>query len=150
MGAYVEFTGAGVTTRSAATLTGVSRATATRAQEPAAEPFPGVASAPANKLSLAERTRVLEVLDSAEFVDQAPLQVYAILLERGVYLCSVSTMYRILAEAGQVTERRRLTRHPARAVPELVATGPGQVYSCYAEVVVMPSLRPNPWFRALP
>jgi putative transposase len=129
MGAYVELTGAGVTTRSAAMLTGVSRATATRAQKPAAEPFPGVASAPVNKLSLAERTRVLEVLDSAEFVDQAPLQVYASLLERGVYLCSVSTMYRILAEAGQVTERRRLARHPARAVPELVATGPGQVYS---------------------
>ena len=84
---------------------------------------------PANKLSLAERRRVLEVLDSEEFVDQAPLQVYATLLERGVYLCSVSTMYRILAQAGQVTERRRLARHPARAVPELVATGPGQVYS---------------------
>ena len=84
---------------------------------------------PANKLGLAERRRVLEVLDSEEFVDQAPLQVYATLLERGVYLCSVSTMYRILAQAGQVTERRRLARHPARAVPELVATGPGQVYS---------------------
>ena len=88
-------------------------------------PLPG--KAPVNKLSLAERTRVLEVLDSEEFVDQAPLQVYATLLERGVYLCSVSTMYRILAPAGQVTERRRLARHPARAVPELVATGPGQV-----------------------
>jgi transposase InsO family protein len=84
---------------------------------------------PANRLNLAERTRVLEVLDSEEFVDQAPLQVYATLLERGVYLCSVSTMYRILAEAGQVKERRRLARHPARAVPELVATGPGQVYT---------------------
>ena len=81
-----------------------------------------------NKLSLAERTRVLEGLDSAEFVDLAPLQVYATLLERGEYLCSVSTMYRILAEAGQVQERRRLARHPARTVPELVATGPGQVY----------------------
>ncbi len=51
-----------------------------------------------NKLSLAERTRVLKVLDSAEFVDQAPLQVYATLLERGEYLRSVSTMYLILAE----------------------------------------------------
>jgi transposase InsO family protein len=89
----------------------------------------GPRSAPVNKLSLAERERVLEVLDSAEFVDQAPLQVYASLLARGGYLCSVSTMYRVLAEAGQVSERRRLARHPARAVPELVATGPGQVYT---------------------
>ncbi len=84
---------------------------------------------PANRLSGLERARVLAVLDSAEFVDQPPLQVYATLLERGEYLCSVSTMYRILAEAGQVAERRRLARHPARVVPELVATGPGQVYS---------------------
>jgi len=138
MGTYVELTGAGVTTRTASTLTGVARATATRASKPPPTPLatadpahrPAAGrTAPVNRLSLAERTRVLEVLDSAEFVDQPPLQVYAALLERGVYLCSVSTMYRILAEAGQVTERRRLAAHPARAVPELVATGPGQVYT---------------------
>lgn len=133
MGTYVELTGAGVTTRDAAGLTGIPRATATRATKPAPVPesalVAGPGRTPVNRLSLAERTRVLEVLDSEEFVDRAPLQVYATLLERGEYLCSVSTMYRILAEAGQVTERRRLARHPARAVPELVATGPGQVYT---------------------
>ena len=133
MGTYVELTDAGVTIRGAAALTGIPRATATRATRPAPgrcpAPAPGPGRAPVNRLSLAERTRVLEVLDSEEFVDRAPLQVYATLLERGLYLCSVSTMYRILAQAGQVAERRRLARHPARAVPELVATGPGQVYS---------------------
>lgn len=130
MGTYAELTSNGVSTRAASRLTGVPRASATRAKKPAPEPAaPGVASVPVNKLSLAERTRVLQVLDSEEFIDQAPLQVYARLLERGEYLCSVSTMYRILADAGQVTERRRLARHPARAVPELAATGPGQVYT---------------------
>ncbi len=144
MGTYLELTGAGHATRGAAALTGVSRATANRTRrtrrtgpETGPERTVGVAvgvaqgprSAPVNKLSLAERERVLEVLDSAEFVDQAPLQVYASLLARGEYLCSVSTMYRVLAEAGQVSERRRLARHPTRAVPELVATGPGQVYT---------------------
>jgi hypothetical protein len=84
---------------------------------------------PANKLTLAERLRVLEVFNSGEFVDQPPLQVYATLLERGQYLCSFSTMYRILAEHDQIAERRRLARHKPRAVPQLVATGPGQVYS---------------------
>ncbi len=128
-GTYAELTGSGVSTRVAASLTGVSRATAIRANNPPPKLASVPGREPANKLSLAERTRVLEVLDSEEFVDQAPLQVYATLLERGVYLCSVSTMYRILAQACQVTERRRLARHPARAVPELVATGPGQVYS---------------------
>jgi len=131
MATYAELTDAGVTTRAAAALAGVSRASADRSLKQrtvVADPAPRKV-VPANRLSLAERTRVLKVLDSAEFVDQAPLQVYATLLERGEYLCSVSSMYRILAEAGQVTERRRLARHPARAVPELVATGPGQVYT---------------------
>jgi len=111
-------------------LTGLARATATRilTRRSGADPAPR-AVVPANRLSRLERTRVLAVLDSTEFVDQPPLQVYATLLERGEYLCSVSTMYRILAKAGQVAERRRLARHPARVVPELVATGPGQVYS---------------------
>ena len=128
MGTYVELTTAGVTTRAAAVLTGLSRATATRTlkRDTGADPVSRTV-VPANRLSLAERTRVLEVLDSTEFVDQPPLQVYASLLARGQYLCSVSSMYRILAAAGQVTERRRLARHPARTVPELVATGPGQV-----------------------
>jgi putative transposase len=130
MDAYRQLTGAGVTNRSAAALTGVPRATATRRRVmPVAAAGRPVRPAPANRLSLVERARVLEVLDSAEFVDQTPLQVYATLLERGQYLCSVSTMYRILAAAGQVKERRRLARHPPRTVPELVATGPGQVYS---------------------
>jgi transposase InsO family protein len=128
MAGYRELVAAGVATRTAASLTGVARATATRRARPAPAADPSPRPAPANRLSLAERTRVLDVLDSEEFVDQPPLQAYATLLERGEYLCSVSTMYRILAEAGQVKERRRLARHPARAVPELVATGPGQVY----------------------
>jgi putative transposase len=69
---------------------------------------------PVNKLSVAERRRVLEVLTSDRFVDLAPLQIYAQLLDEGVYLCSVSTMYRALADNTLVAERRRLARHPTR------------------------------------
>ena len=69
------------------------------------------------------------MLTSDRFVDLAPLQIYAQLLDEGVYLCSVSTMYRVLGENRQVTERRRLARHPAKVCPELVATAPRQVYS---------------------
>jgi hypothetical protein len=78
---------------------------------------------------LAERDQVLRVLDSPQFVDAAPAQVYAALLDQGTYLGSIATMYRILREDRQVRERRRQARHPARTRPELVATGPGQVYS---------------------
>jgi len=85
--------------------------------------------APANALSPAEQERVLAVLNSADLVDAAPAHAYAALLDQGIYLASISTMYRILAANRQVTDRRRQARHAARVRPELVATGPGQVYS---------------------
>ena len=132
MGAYSELTVVGVPTRQAAALTGVPRASAARAVARRHRPDPEPASprpVPVNKLTGAERAVVLAVLNSAEFVDKPPLQVYAILLERGEYVGSVSTMYRVLAENAQVRERRRFATHPPRKVPELIATGPGQVYS---------------------
>jgi len=133
MAAYRALTIAGVTTRDAADLTGVARATADRSTargsstETVSRPSPR--TAPANRLSAAERVEVLTVLNSPEFVDRTPLQIYAVLLDRGRYLCSVSSMYRVLAANAQVKDRRRLARHPARVRPELVATGPGQVFS---------------------
>ena len=129
MGTFIELTAGGVPGRRAAELTGVSRASAARAQAPARDGEPEPRPAPANGLTDAERAAVLAVLNSDEFVDKPPLQVYAILLERGQYLCSVSTMYRVLHENQQVKERRHLASHPPRKVPELIATAPGQVYS---------------------
>ena len=138
MDIYADLTSRGVSTRIAAALVGVPRATATR-KPPI--PVRGRAAVPANKLDKAERARILQVVNTSRFVDLPPIQIYAQLLDEGVYLCSISTMYRVLAANRQVKERRRLARHPPRAIPELVATGPGQVYSCYADVVVMPTLR---------
>jgi putative transposase len=76
-----------------------------------------------------ERDRVRELLNSPEFVDQAPRSAYYALLDAGVYLCSPSTMYRILHAHGEVHERRRQATHPARKKPELLATQPNQVWS---------------------
>ena len=84
---------------------------------------------PQNKLSAAERAGILAALNSPEFVDLAPMQVYTKLLDQGIYLGSLSTFYRVLEENKQVKERRRLAKHPPRAVPELVATAPGQVFT---------------------
>ena len=134
MAAYDELTAAGVTTRAAATLTGVPRATADRASAARRRPVgtapdPVAPVTPSNKLSDAERAAVLVVLNSPEFVDRTPVHVYATLLAAGTYLCSISTMYRVLAENAQVNDRRRQARHPARTRPELHATGPGQVFT---------------------
>jgi putative transposase len=80
-------------------------------------------------LSADERERVLEVLDSPEFADKSPGQAHAVLLDRGVYLCSEATMYRLLRERGQAGERRAQATHPAKKKPELMADGPNQVWS---------------------
>jgi len=128
MTVYRELTQTSISTRAAARLTGISRATATRKPR-APLPVPAPPVAPVNKLDQFERARILDVANSPDFVDLPPIQIYARLLDRGVYLGSISTIYRVLAENSQVKERRRLARHPARAIPELVATGPGQVYS---------------------
>jgi putative transposase len=80
-------------------------------------------------LSAAERESVRAVLNSEDFADAAPAAVYHQLLDEGVYLCSPSTMYRILRQHGEVRERRRQATHPAHAKPELLATAPNQVWS---------------------
>jgi putative transposase len=76
-----------------------------------------------------EQERVREVLNSERFQDQAPREVYAQLLDDEQYLCSWRTMYRILEQHDEVCERRNQLRHPVYAKPELLATGPNQVWS---------------------
>jgi putative transposase len=71
----------------------------------------------------------LDALDSERFRDLAVPQVYTILLDEDVYLCSVSTMYRLLRQHAQVQERRRQRAHAPATRPELLATGPKQVWS---------------------
>ena len=70
-----------------------------------------------------------DTLNSERFVDQAPTEVYATLLDAGKYLCSVRTMYRILEEHAELRERRDQLRHPNYEKPVLLATGPNQVWS---------------------
>ena len=72
---------------------------------------------------------MLDLLREPRFVDQPPAEVYAELLDQGLYHCSIRTMYRILHENGEVKERRQQLRHPVYKKPELIAEGPNQVWS---------------------
>lgn len=80
-------------------------------------------------LGEAERHEVEEILHSPRFVNQAPATIVATLLDEGKYLCSVRTMYRILAGLNEVRERRAIARRPVYKKPELLANGPNQVWS---------------------
>lgn len=84
---------------------------------------------PVRALSEEERICVRNLLNSKRFADQSPYEVYATLLDEGVYHCSIRTMYRILADHDEVRERRDQLRHPTYTKPELVATGPNQLWS---------------------
>jgi putative transposase len=101
---------------------GVNRASFYRQQQPSS--VSNRRPRPARSLSPVEQQKVLEVLHRERFVDQSPAEVYATLLDEGIYLCSLRTMYRILAAHDEVRERRHLRRHPVYQKPQLLATGP--------------------------
>jgi putative transposase len=84
---------------------------------------------PARRLSEEEREAVCQTLYSERFTDRTPAEVYAALLDEGVYLCSVRTMYRILAEEGASKRRTRERKHGQFARPELLAERPNQLWS---------------------
>ena len=77
----------------------------------------------------AERRRVLDTLNSDRFAECSPRQTYATLLDEGVYLGSVRTMYRMLAGCDLVRERRNQLTHPVYSKPELLAVQANEVWS---------------------
>jgi putative transposase len=107
----------------------VARATFYRHLHPGAEVTSADRPGSPRALSLIERQLVLDELHTERFVDRSPAEVYATLLDEGTYLCSLRTMYRVLAAATEVRERRNQLRHPHYKAPELIATAPNQVWS---------------------
>jgi putative transposase len=108
---------------------GVSRATFYRRQRAPTQMHAPSVRRSFRALSESERQAVLDVLHAPRFVDRAPAAVYAQLLDENRYLCSIRTMYRLLDAHHEVRERRNQLRHPEYRKPELLATGPNQVWS---------------------
>lgn len=114
--------------RRACDAVGLARATAHRQLRP--RPLVRMPRPPSHRrIPDDERGQVLSVLDSAEFIDKAPREVYGALLSAGKYLCHWSTMYRILRERGPLRDRRNHCLPRKHAVPRLVATAPNQVWT---------------------
>ena len=109
------------------TALGLPRATYYRRQRPVPVRPPRDTSPRA--LRADEQAAVLAVLHEPRFVDLAPAEVYATLLDEGRYLCSQRTMYRLLARHHEVRERRNQLRHPRYAAPELLARRPNELWS---------------------
>jgi transposase InsO family protein len=118
-------------TKAACAALGVSRASVQRRRARLAAP--PVAARPRRKPARAltgpQQQAVVDLLHAPRFADQAPAEVYASLLDEGVYHCSIRTMYRILDQNDEVRERRQQLRHPVYQKPELLAERPNQVWS---------------------
>jgi putative transposase len=117
-------------TRPACRALGASVAGIYRRRQPPAPRPSRPRPTPERALSAAERQEVLDTLHSPRFVDVAPEECWATLLDEGTYLCSPSTMYRLLrAQHGSVRDRRNQLTHPPAARPELLASGPNELWS---------------------
>jgi putative transposase len=120
--------GGGVALRPLCEAVGVARAGVYRRRRPAAA-APPPRPCPHRALSVIERDVVAAVLVEDRFVDRSPVDAYHTLLDEGVRHCSTRTMYRILQERRQVKERRAQRTHPEYVRPELMASGPNEVWS---------------------
>jgi putative transposase len=117
--------------KAACAALGVSRASVQRRCARLAAPpvVPRPRPRPARALTAPQQQAVLDLLHAPRFADQAPAEIYASLLDEGVYHCSIRTMYRVLDQHDEVRERRQQLRHPIYQKPELLAEGPNQVWS---------------------
>ncbi|MGF6862915.1 transposase InsO family protein [Rhodobacteraceae bacterium MBR-64] len=122
--------GGGLTSAVCAALS-LSRANVLRHRAALMDPPRAAKPRPPSQRALPERERaqVLDHLRSPRFADQTPTEIFATLLDEGIYLCSIRTMYRILTAQGEVAERRRQRTHPVYQKPELLAEAPNQVWS---------------------
>jgi putative transposase len=83
---------------------------------------------PANKLSQEERKKILDTMNSEEFSSKTPCEIVPILADRGEYLGSESTFYKVLKETGMLTHRGRSRKPHKRSISTHKATAPNQVW----------------------
>lgn len=128
-------------------LTGRSRATHYRRLKPPAPRTPrSRVQAQPSALTNEERSAVGELMNSFEYAELPPAQIWARELDAGRYHCSISTMSRILCEKGQSGERRRQATRPAKTVPELLATAPSQVFTW--DITKLTGPAKGTWYQA--
>jgi putative transposase len=120
----------------ACTTLGVPRSSSYRALQPTSTTLAARGGAlvpsrrrPARRLSAGERGHIRDLRKSERFADCAPRPIWATLLDEQQSHCSWRTMYRILADAHEVRDRRTQIRRTGSSAPALLATQPNQLWS---------------------
>lgn len=134
-----EATRAGTRLEQACELAGISPRCVQRWRAPgnAQDRRKGPLSTPGNKLSEPERQTVIETANTPGYRDLSPQQIVPLLADKGIYLASESTVYRILREEKMLT-RRESSRPPVTRPKAHVATGPDEVWSW--DITYLPSV----------
>jgi transposase InsO family protein len=120
---------------------GVPRSTVYRRSRPKPARSVRARPSPARRLGEAERAAILDLLHSERFVDQPPAEVYAALLDEGVFLASPRTMYRVLADAKETKERRAQRAPRSLPMPRLTASAPDEVWTW--DISKLPTFTPG-------
>lgn len=103
---------------------------------------------PANKITASEQEAIRDVLYSFSYADKSPHKIVPALADQGQYLCSESSMYRILREDGAIRRRTQKRKQDTpRLKPNLIATGPEQVFNW--DITYLPTLVKGLYYRAL-
>jgi putative transposase len=115
----------------ASKLLGITPRTLTRwrADDGGDDKRASAATSPAHKLSDEERQAVLDICHQPEFRDLSPRQIVPLLADRGQYVASESTFYRVLREAGELAHRGHSRPRKSRKPDEHIAAAPNQVWS---------------------
>lgn len=89
----------------------------------------GPLTEPKNKLSIKEKNEVIKIANSREYMDYSPWIIVSKLADKGQYIASESSFYKILKERSQL-ERRGKSKTPSRYRPSpLIAYGINEVWS---------------------
>ena len=112
-------------------LVGISIRTLQRWQKnPDGDKRPDADKTSSKALSKEEKQQIVDVCNTPEYCDLPPGQIVPILAEKGTYIASESSFYKILREKGQLNHRSKTKKPCKKNKPkEHLATGPGQVLS---------------------
>lgn len=127
-----EAVAAGASSEAACEVIGLSARTVARWKDEANggdDNRAGPRPSPAHKLTEAERAKIVETANSAEFRDVSPNQIVPLLANRGVYLASESSFYRVLRDEGLLAHRNKARPAAHHRPRELVATAPNEVWT---------------------
>lgn len=127
-----EATCAGARQSRACAIIGVSEKTLQRWRQPSNEKDGRIdkLTSPANKLSELERQRIIATANQDEYAHLPPSKLVPTLADKGLYIGSESTFYRVLKAHGLLAHRERSMPTNSRKKPEaLTATGANQIYT---------------------